>query len=116
MVSRDPAFRPDGAEVFADLDAALTRARDLAAAIPEGGPRREVMVIGGGQLYARTLPQAARIYLTEVRAAPEGDTFFPALDPGEWREVERQPHPAPGDDQPAYCFVILERQSPISGP
>ncbi|HIP77448.1 MAG TPA: dihydrofolate reductase, partial [Kiloniellaceae bacterium] len=51
VISRDPAFRPQGVEVFADLETALARASDLAAAIPDGGPRREIMIIGGGQIY-----------------------------------------------------------------
>ena len=110
VISRDPSFRPEGAEVFADLEAALARASDLAAEIPEDGPRREIMVIGGGQIYALTLARAARVYLTEVHAAPEGDTHFPPLDPQEWREVMREPQASSGDGQPDFSFVILERR------
>lgn len=116
VISRDPAFRPEGAEVFADFEGALARARALAAAITDAGPRREVMVIGGGQIYQRALPLAERIYLTEVHAAPEGDTFFPPLDPGEWREVERENGAAAAAGQPAFSFVILERNRAFSGP
>ena len=112
-ISRDPGFRPEGVEVFADLAAALVRGRALVAAMPaegEGeGPRREIMVIGGGQIYAQALPLADRIYLTEVHAVLEGDTFFSALDPGEWQEVSREPQPPPGEGQPGFSFVILER-------
>lgn len=115
VISRDPAFRPGGAEVFADFEGALARARALAAAIPAAGPRREAMVIGGGQIYRHALPLAERIYLTEVHAAPQGDTFFPALDPQEWQEVEREQVPSPSADQPAFSFVILERKRAFSG-
>ena len=114
VISRDPGFRPDGVEVFPDFEAALARARDLAAPIPEPGPRREVMVIGGGQIYALALPLARRIYLTEVHAAPEGDTYFPPLDPKEWREVERARQASPGAEQPDFSFVILERLAPAA--
>ncbi|WP_205944495.1 dihydrofolate reductase [Pelagibius litoralis] len=110
VISRDPAFRPEGAEVFPDLAAALARARDLAAEMPAEGPRREIMIIGGGQIYAMTLPLAERLYLTEVHAAPDGDTFFPDLDPAEWRELERERQASPGEGQPAFSFVILERR------
>lgn len=112
-ISRDPGFRPEGVEVFADLAAALARAEALVAAMPaEGPPRREVMVIGGGQIYAQALPLAERIYLTEVHSVLEGDTFFAALDPGEWQEVSRDPQPSPGEGQPGFSFVILERARP----
>ena len=106
VVTRDPAFRPPGVEVFADLDAALARAQDLAI---ESGAE-EVMVIGGGQIYELTLPLARRIYLTEVHASPEGDTSFPALDPAAWREVRRDRRVSGGEDQPDFSIVVLERR------
>lgn len=113
VITRDPEFRPEGAEVFADLEAALARARALAANLPEEGleegAQREIMVIGGGQIYALALPLAQRLYITEVHAAPEGDTFFPDPDPREWREVRRDPPVSGGEGQPDYSIVVLER-------
>ena len=106
MVTRDPAFRPQGVEVFADVDAALVRAQDLAI---ESGAE-EVMVIGGGQIYDLTLPLARRIYLTEVHARPAGDTFFPDLDPAVWREVRRDPPVSGGAGQPDFSIVVMERE------
>jgi len=114
VISRDPAFRPEGAEVFGDFEAALSRARALAEALPEEDARREVMVIGGGQIYERALPLARRIYLTEVHAAPEGDAYFPRLDPDDWHEVGRERQASPGPGQPAFSFVILERSKAFS--
>lgn len=108
VVTRDSAFKPDGVEVFATAAAALERAQDLARA----GGAGEVMVIGGGQIYERTLALASRIYLTEVHASPEGDTTFPALDPAEWREVRRDPPVRGGEGQPDYSIVMLERVPP----
>lgn len=105
VITRDPAFRPAGVEVFATVAAALERAQQLARESGAG----EVMVIGGGQIYARTLPLARRIYLTEVHARPEGDTTFPALDPAEWRTVRREPPVSGGAGQPDYSIVVLER-------
>lgn len=106
VITRDAAFRADGVEVFADVEAALARAQELAAA----SGAEEVMVIGGGQIYRRTLAAARRIYLTEVHAEPEGDTRFPDLDPAEWREIRRDPPVAGGEGQPAYSIVVLERR------
>lgn len=98
VLSRDPAFRPEGARVFDDLDAALDAHED-----------GELMVIGGAALFEATLPLAQRIYLTQVRAQLEGDTWFPSTDLPEFREVARADHPA--DDRHAwpYSFVTLER-------
>jgi dihydrofolate reductase len=47
-------------------------------------------VIGGGSVYAQALPLADRLYLTEVDADVEGDTFFPELT-GTWQLTEDEP-------------------------
>lgn len=107
VITRDPQFRPEGVEVFATVEEALQRAQQLARESDAG----EIMVIGGGQIYQRTLPLAERIYLTEVHAQPEGDTSFPDLDPALWREVRRDPPVSGGAEQPAYSIVVLERKA-----
>jgi dihydrofolate reductase len=106
VITRDAGFRPAGVEVFAEVAAALARAQSLA----RDSDATEVMVIGGGEIYRRTLPLADRIYLTEVHAAPEGDTFFPDLDPAAWREVRRDSPVSGGQGQPDYSIVVLERR------
>ncbi len=101
VVTRRRGYRAPGAEVVPSPQAAL------AAAAGAG----EVMVIGGAEVYAAFLPLADRILLTEVEAEPEGDTFFPRLDPGEWRETARERHPADAENPFACSFVTLERAS-----
>ncbi len=91
----------------------ITVAPNLAEAIAAAGldPRAradEIMVIGGAQIYAQSLPSATRIELTEVDTAPVGDTLLPAFDPARWREVAREAHGAEGS-LPSYAFVTLVR-------
>lgn len=70
----------------------------------------ELMVIGGGEIYALTLPRATRMHLTEIdTATPDADTFFPAFDPGQWREVAREQHPIDARHSLAFDFVDYER-------
>jgi dihydrofolate reductase len=69
------------------------------------------MVIGGEDVFEALLPQAGRIYLTEVHASPEADTWFPEIDMGEWREVWREAHDAGPKDDHDFSFVVLERVS-----
>jgi dihydrofolate reductase len=97
VLSRDPAFTPEGARRFENLDEALHAADD-----------RDVMIIGGAQIYRQALPLADRIYLTRVRASLQGDTWFPVLDGG-WRETAREDHAADDRHPYAYSFVTLER-------
>ncbi len=69
----------------------------------------EIMIIGGGEIYAATLPRANRLYITQVAASPEGDTHFPDVDWSEWREVSREAVPAGERDSHASTFIIFER-------
>lgn len=68
----------------------------------------EVMVIGGAEIYAQALPQAKRIYLTEVHRAYEGDTKLD-LDLSGWEETRRAPHKAETPGEADFSFVTLER-------
>ena len=78
VLSRDPAFSPEGAEVFRDLDSLL----DAAPA--------DSFVIGGASVYAALLEACHTAYITKIHAAwPEADAFFPNLDENPaWEAVE----------------------------
>ena len=45
----------------------------------------ELIVMGGGQLYAEILPFAEVMYLTLIKLDVEGDTFFPTWNEQEWQ-------------------------------
>lgn len=99
VISRNTSFSAPGC-----LNAtSLTQALALAQA------DNEVFVIGGAALYREALPLAQRLYLTEVLATVAGDTFFPALQRAQWREITRQHVPASEDNDFASDFVIYDR-------
>ena len=106
VITRDGAFRPGGVIVAASLADALNRA---AAAIAPDVADPEIMIIGGGQIYAEALPRADRIYLTWIAAQPEGDATFPAPDPAQWRQTERRPLPMGPKDQFAAIACVYDR-------
>jgi len=82
VITRQAAWSaPDAVVACHDVESALARAAQLDP---------EVFVIGGEQVFAATLPVADRLVLTHVEQAPEGDTWFPAVDWSRWREVSRQ--------------------------
>lgn len=97
VLSRDPSWAAEGALVAHSLDEALAVAGSL-----EG----DVMVAGGGQVYAQALPHATHQVLTEVHCSPAGDAFYPAFEPDQWKQTRREPGP-PGDL--ALEWVWLER-------
>lgn len=107
VLSQNPLYRLDDAKVVTTLGAALALAREEAKRLSAD----EIAVIGGAALFAEILPQAERMYYTEVHASPAGDTRFPAFDRGEWREVARTGPLQGAKDQYAYSLVTLERKS-----
>jgi dihydrofolate reductase len=72
----------------------------------------EVMVIGGGALYAAAIDRADRLYITHVRAEVEGDTYFPAIDERVWGVVSSEDIPAGERDSHPTTFTIYERTKP----
>jgi dihydrofolate reductase len=69
------------------------------------------MVVGGAEVYALALPEARRLHLTLVHAAPSGDVAFPAFDRSAFRELRRERHPAGPDDEHPFTFLDLERRA-----
>jgi dihydrofolate reductase len=98
VITRDRDFRASGVVHAYTLEEALRLAQESMLG-------DEAMVIGGAQIFELVLPMAQVIHLTEIDIDIEGDTFFPPLDPDEWRETRRERHPGP----PPMSFITLER-------
>jgi dihydrofolate reductase len=81
VLSRDPGFTAEGAEVAGSVDEVLAKYDD-------------VWVIGGAGVYAAFLPYASLVVRTEIDLAVDGDTYAPALGddwlsrPGDWQVAE----------------------------
>lgn len=67
---------------------------------------RENFIIGGGSVYSQFLPLADRLYLTVVHKNFDADTYFDAINFGEWKETWREERQT---GEFAYSFVNLER-------
>lgn len=99
VLTRDPSFRAKGVLVARSEDEALALAGDAPEAI----------VFGGSEVFARFLPRADRLYITEIDADIEGDRTFPPIDPGEWIEIERTEHDPDERNPHPYRFLTLDR-------
>ena len=77
VLTRERNWKAQGVVVFHSIEDALAH---LSAV-------DEVAAIGGAEIFNALMPLASRIYLTRIDADIEGDTFFPVLDPSDWREV-----------------------------
>ena len=68
----------------------------------------ELFIIGGATLYQALMPLTQRIYMTKIYEHIEGDTYFPALNPQEWKQIECIDHPADIKNPHRYSFIILD--------
>ncbi|MBB4039326.1 dihydrofolate reductase [Microvirga flocculans] len=106
VLTRDPGFAAEGVHVARSWEEALAKGEELAARMGADA----VAVVGGAEIYALAMPHVEALFLTEVRAAPEGDAVFPAIDRSQFREMRREDHPRGPDDEHPFTFIDLERR------
>lgn len=105
VLTRDKAFQEEGVHVAHELADAL----GLAEALAEEMGATEIISVGGGEIYALTLPYATRMHLTEIDAEPAGDVLFPEFDASLWKETFRERHEAGPRDEYPFTYRDLVR-------
>lgn len=110
VVTRQAGYQPDGVLVISSLEAALDHAQTIAAADNAG----EVMIGGGAQIYAEAMASADRLYISHVALSPEGDAWFPAIDPAVWEVVEEPEVPPNPRDSAAFRVRVYRRHKETS--
>lgn len=108
VVTRSDDWSADGVIRTRSVAEALSVAKERAA----GAGIDEVCVIGGGKVFAETLPVANRIYLTVVEAEVAGDVRFPPFHRSDWAETSAGGcDKGPRNDFACRFFVLDRRQS-----
>lgn len=97
IVTRNPHYRIEGAQIAHSLEAALDMASGDA----------EPFLIGGAELYKAGLPLANKLYLTEVHADFVGDAHLSEIEMAEWVETARSTHTS--QNGLAYSYVEYQR-------
>lgn len=95
VLSGQPGFAVDGAEVFDSLDRALQACQG------------ECFIVGGGATYAESLAHAEKVFATEIHREVEGDTYFPELSRTQWACTETEPEIVENDL--AFSFKTYAR-------
>lgn len=101
VLSLDPDFAAEGAEVVRSLDEALAA---VAADEPDA-----VWVIGGESVYRQLIDLCERAYVTKNDVVLEADAYFPNLGADESWQVADVEGKGVTDDGIAYSFVVYER-------
>ncbi|EKD77260.1 MAG: dihydrofolate reductase [uncultured bacterium] len=98
IITRDKNFHANGCDVVHSIDDALNAVKT----------EKEVMIIGGANLYSQFLPRADCIYMTIIDAELEGDIFFPELN-SEWKLTSEEKFSGDEKNKYAYRFLIYRR-------
>lgn len=102
VVSREAGFKAGGCLVAGSVQDALALAQERG--------ETEVFVIGGAEIYAQALGIADRVYLTQVHAEVDADTFFPVLKHEAWTEEQIAFQPADAKNQYSFTIKLLEKK------
>ncbi len=105
VISSNPEYKAEGAEVVTSLELALQRA----ARISIENDNTVAFVIGGVSLYQAALPLANTLHLTRVHAEVEGDTYLHEFDESRWKEVSREEFQRDESNDYDYSICVLER-------
>lgn len=85
-------------------------AASLQEAIRMAG-NRDIFVSGGAALYREALPYADRLYLTEIEAEVEGDTYFPEFEESRYeKKIDQEVF-----GELPYRYVTYERKAKQEG-
>lgn len=99
VVTRDPFFTLTDAEVVHNLELAIEACADA----------REIMVIGGANIYQQMIAQADRLFLTLIEIEVEGDATFPDWQGLGFKQTAVEKHQPDQKNPYVYRFVTLER-------
>lgn len=101
VLTRDPYYLSSNILVAHSLEEAIALAYDID---PE-----EAFILGGAEIFEIAFPFLDRLYITEIHADFDGDTFFPEWDQSEWKLISEEAHSSDKTNEFDYSFKIYER-------
>ncbi|GAA0611235.1 dihydrofolate reductase DfrA [Virgibacillus siamensis] len=93
---------PDEVNVIHDVDTIYDWNND--------NPEKELLVIGGANIFKQVLPYADRMYITWIEASFEGDTFFPDFSPSNWKLTSKVKGEKNEKNPYEYYFLQYDRK------
>lgn len=103
IITRQQDFTAPGITVVNSLEAAI--------ALAQSHDYKELMVLGGGEIYAAAMHVATKMVITRVHAIfDDADTFFPSVDENLWSLSSHQDFEKDEKHAYAYSFQVWERK------
>lgn len=108
VITNNPTFAAAGVAIARSIDEAISKA---AAAHDD-----EIFILGGGEIFRQTIHRADRMYITQIHAEVEGDTFFPEFDDvNEWHLTDREDFEADAKNEFPFSFLTYDRAATVAG-
>ncbi len=73
--------------------------------------QKENFICGGASVYKQFYPLAQKLYITKVHSTFKADTFFPEIDPENWKIIESEEHPMDERHMYPYSFITYLKMS-----
>ncbi|MDF1510373.1 dihydrofolate reductase [Robertmurraya sp. DFI.2.37] len=102
ILTRNVDFQSEGCTIFHNVETLLSFCQQK--------PEQEFFVIGGAEIFKELLPKADRLYITEIHASFEGDTYFPKIAMDEWQLNAKEKGQKDEQNPYEYDFVIYDRK------
>lgn len=100
VLTRDKDLVLEGATVIHSIEEILEL----------GKGKKEVFIIGGGELYKQMMPLADKMYLTHVHSiSMDARTFFPDFGIEQWKHKSSVKHKADEKHKHSFTFATYER-------
>ena len=101
VVTRNNNFRGKGAVVVNSIEKAIEESR-----VSED---EEIFIIGGGEIYKLGFDYVDKVYITEIYANINGNTYFPKWNKSNWLEISRISHPKDEKHEFDFDYVIYKK-------
>ena len=103
VITRQKDFTAQGIVVVGNLEDALFLAQQH--------DYKELMILGGGEIYKAAISDADKIYITRVHAVfDDADTFFPEIDESKWQLTSNQDFFKDEKHAYDYSFQVWEKK------
>ena len=98
VVTRNKEFQDNGATVVNSIEKAIEVSR--------ASEDEEIFIIGGGEIYKLGFKYVDKLYITEIYAEVDGNTYFPEWNKKDWKEISRISHPSDEKHEYSFDYVI----------
>ena len=102
VVTRNNKFEDKGAIIVNSIEKAVEKAR--------GFDEEEIFIIGGGEIYKLGFAYVDKLYMTEIYANIDGNTYFPKWNKENWKEISRISHPKDEKHEFDFDYVIYKKK------